>query len=446
MFAFGRLWNFFTRSRPGPSRGDEGETTAELASRNSGIAKDRTRARLLRVPLNLDAVPADTLRTARQAASNAFEAAHGALTLNRERKLLMRRPNDVNSTLSASDVQYRELRAEATIPGCLFRDMMWDNQMEYMRSLKATVSRSVIEESREIIRHFFVRFIKDRAQESEQHMVLGYLQFLREATKILAGGDFERSVEIKLNGLSAAGGVLAKHKPGSNDVDPDAGYRGETDFVIPFGHKSYGGKTLLAGEAKFFRKRPNMTRPWYQLISNHLPDLMVSIVGQLPAFAVATCNFGIKTFAVQHTSEGTSSLSVSPPGDCYLDFREEGAWEKVFDWWLEIAALAVPPPNDARMAGTKKLKVAVVEFGDALSGKSPRKRQRSRSPEPKSPKRIGISSTTGFVVEFTSIDLEAILTPDELWQLKETCLRERKEAEERERASSTQMTAGDLPN
>ena len=222
-------------------------------------------------------------------------------------------------------------------------------------------------------------------------MVMGYELFVSDASFILACGDWSRRVKPKKNRLCGPAGVLAKKKPGLDAVDEDAGYRGKTDFEVKFGHEAYGGKVLMTDEAKFFEEKPDMTRPWIELVDNHLSEFMLSLVGKLATVAAATCNYGMKVVLVETPDGGASTLSASPPGEVYLDFDSTGAWEFAFDWWLEITALAVPPPSDG---------------------------VHHRPAAPPQNRTILTQTSAGHTVTFTSIDLEAVLTPKELDQIR----------------------------
>ena len=285
--------------------------------------------------------------------------------------------------------------------------------------------------------------IRFRDNLTEEDLVDGYNFFLIESTKILAGGDIHRQTEFRKNRKSAATGIVAKRKGSRSsktlEIDEDAGVRGATDFQVAFGHSCYEGKTLLAGEAKFFfGKRPNMTRPWQELKPNHLPEVMQSMVGKMATFTIAVCDFGMKSFLVRPNSDGaTSSIFMSPPGPCYLDFAEEGAWDLVFDWWLEIAALAVRPRQQPGKIQAQGMTVATtISDNSSNSSRSPRKRQRTNSPDSQSPpkKQLIVKGLTGHVIRFTGIDFGEILTPEESHSLDETFEKERKEEVEREEA------------
>lgn len=261
-----------------------------------------------------------------------------------------------------------------------------------------------------------------------------YDKFIDKASQILADGDMDRVAELVTGKMSAASGIAAKRiSRSSNQVDLDAGFRGKTDFQLAYGHPGNGRFPLLVGEAKHFRTRPRMSRPWYEIAPNHLPELMQSLTGKLPTLAVAFCNYGMKVFRVD-TLNGVSTISQSPPGPCYLDFSEPGAWDLAFEFWLEIAVLSVLPK---RSTNIQKQAISIK-----VSDESPpnsRKRSHSKSPQPRNPKRspsqtLNVKTSTGEIVKFRSINLEETLTRKELGSLQDTFEREEREAEEREEA------------
>ena len=408
--------------------------TVQFSSVSSGLKKDRTtEGRTLHVGLNYAGISFESLRIAREAACRAFAAQHGSYKVDRNRRLLMRRADDVNSTLSASHLSWRQLIPELTTAGSIFKDLPFKRQIAYMKTLQSTVRRSVIEARKEEVRGIFYQYIRYGQAEDEDELVSGYDKFLDRATEVLAG-DFRRVARLFMNKWSAGTGFAAKLKPGSrSQIDPDAGIRSKTDFIIRYGHPYYGGKTLVADEAKFFEKRPNMARSWSDMKENHLPELMASLTGKLPTFAVATCNYGQKVFRVDtNETDGMSTIYQSPPGPCYLDFNDEGAWELAFEFWLEIAALAVLPEETPVLGDKRKLSARASD-----GPKSPRTpRKPSNSPETRSPKKtcLKVKTSTGGFVEFCSIDLETVFTSEELSQLQQTVEDERLEEEQRDEA------------
>ena len=401
-----------------------------LSASELPLRSDRTaHGEVLECEINVREIGREVLQQACDASFGAFEEAHGGLVVSGELRMLVRPPGRSQDILSASDIIYSSIRAEVVLGDCLFRYMTFMDHLAQLRGMQSTVSRAIINACRAQARESFNHLVVESLSDNEDNFVSRIQGFLFHASLLLSGGDVKRSIRLQLKVLAGARGIAAKQDPRTGDVDQDAGFRGETDFVLPFGHPAYAGKILLAGEAKYSARRPNLSRPWHEVWPNHFPQLMGSMVGHLATVGVAICPFGMKTFLIQTPSPGgPSAFSVSPPGENFLDFSSPGAWDLAFEWWLEIAALAVPP--SCPKAFSPAVAVAVPATHPQATLADPPSRLIAPVALPNNRTLYGVTRQ-GKRVEFASENLKETLHPDEYEKLLDSMRIERQQARER---------------